>query len=166
MSRERDLFFRRTPQSKATFREAQDMLLNGVPMPWMGDWGTSHPIFVATAVGNRITDLDGNHYLDFCLGDTGAMFGHSPEATAAAVEKQVRRGITTMMPTQDALWIGRELGKRFGLPLWQVAMTATEANRYVIRICRTLTGRPKVLCMNDCPTSAPAAAWSCAPITT
>jgi glutamate-1-semialdehyde 2,1-aminomutase len=147
--RESALFEERTHKSRQLFQEAQEMLLNGVPMPWMGDWGTSHPIFVEHASGNRLTDIDGNEYIDFCLGDTGAMFGHSPEATAEAVSRQVRRGITTMMPSPDALEIGKELGKRFGLPLWQVAMTATEANRYVIRICRALTGRPKVLSMNE-----------------
>ena len=150
LAREDALFQKRTRKSKETFDKAQEMLLNGVPMPWMGDWGTSHPIFVSKASGNRVTDIDGNEYVDFCLGDTGAMFGHSPQATAEAVAKQVRQGITTMMPTEDALGIGEELGRRFGLPLWQVAMTATEANRYVIRICRTLTGRPKVLSMNEC----------------
>jgi glutamate-1-semialdehyde 2,1-aminomutase len=149
-AREDALFQTRTRKSKETFDKAQERLLNGVPMPWMGDWGTSHPIFVSKASGNRVTDVDGNEYVDFCLGDTGAMFGHSPQATAEAVAKQVRQGITTMMPTEDALGIGEELDRRFGLPLWQVAMTATEANRYVIRICRTLTGRPKVLSMNEC----------------
>jgi glutamate-1-semialdehyde 2,1-aminomutase len=148
-AREDALFARRTKTSKEAFDNAQAMLLNGVPMPWMGDWGTSHPIFVREAFGNRVIDIDGNEYIDFCLGDTGAMFGHSPEATAEMVAKQVRQGITTMMPTTDALDIGKELGRRFGLPLWQVAMTATEANRYVIRICRALTGRPKVLSMNE-----------------
>lgn len=148
--RENDLFQQRTPKSKDTFTRAQEMLLNGVPMPWMGDWGTSHPLFVEKASGNRVTDIDNNEYLDFCLGDTGAMFGHSPEPTAAAVADQVRNGITTMLPTERALWIGSELGRRFGLPFWQVAMTATEANRYVIRTCRTLTKRPKVLVMNEC----------------
>ena len=149
-AREDALFLERTPKSKATYAQAQEMLLNGVPMPWMGDWGTSYPIFLDKAAGNRLTDIDGNEYVDFCLGDTGAMFGHSPEATAEVIAQQARRGITTMLPTPDALAIGQELGKRFGLPLWQVAMTATEANRYVIRISRTLTGRPKVLCMNEC----------------
>ena len=149
-AREDELYLRRTPKSRATFASAQEMLLNGVPMPWMGDWGTSHPLFVESASGNRITDIDGNCYIDFCLGDTGAMFGHSPEPTAEAVCRQVRRGITTMLPTEDSLWIGRDLARRFGLPFWQVAMTATEANRYVIRICRTLTGRPKTLVMNEC----------------
>ena len=148
-AREDLLFEQRTGQSKQAFDSAQEVLFNGVPMPWMGDWGTPHPIFVRQATGNRVIDIDGNEYIDFCLGDTGAMFGHSPQATVEAVSKQVRQGITTMMPTTDALSIGQELSQRFGLPLWQVAMTATEANRYVIRICRALTGRPKVLSMNE-----------------
>jgi len=148
--RENALYLQRTPKSAETFARAQAMLLNGVPMPWMGDWGTSHPIYIERAAGNRVVDIDRNEYLDFCLGDTGAMFGHSPEPTAAAVAEQVRNGITTMLPSESSLWIGSELGRRFGLPFWQVAMTATEANRYVIRICRTLTGRAKVLVMNEC----------------
>lgn len=147
--RENEKFQGRTKKSKEAFEKAQKMLLNGTPTPWMGDWGTEHPIFVDKAVGNHLYDIDGNEYIDFCLGDTGAMFGHSPEPTAQTVSEQARQGITFMMPTLDSLEIGVELGKRFGLPLWQVGMTATEANRYVIRICRALTGRPKVLSMNE-----------------
>ncbi|MDR1272328.1 MAG: aminotransferase class III-fold pyridoxal phosphate-dependent enzyme [Clostridiales Family XIII bacterium] len=147
--RERDIFRTRTAKSKEIFEKAQGMLLNGTPTPWMGDWGTEYPVFLEKAVGNCLYDLDGNEYIDYCLGDTGAMFGHSPEATAEAAVKQVRRGITTMLPSTASLEIGTELGRRFGLPLWQVAMTATEANRYVFRICRALTGRPKVLSINE-----------------
>ena len=150
MRREVARYESRTPGSRAIHDRADDVLLNGVPMPWMGDWGTAYPLFVDHAAQNRITDVDGNDYIDFCLGDTGAMFGHSPSATAEAVTRQVRRGITTMLPTEDAVWVGRELAARFGLPYWQVAMTATEANRYVIRICRTLTRRPKILVFNEC----------------
>jgi glutamate-1-semialdehyde 2,1-aminomutase len=150
MKREIERFKKRTPKSAEVFLEAGDVLLNGVPMPWMSDWSSPHPIYVDTASGNCITDIDGNTYIDFCLGDTGAMFGHSPPATAAAVCVQVRKGITTMLPSEDAPWVARELGRRFGLPYWQVAMTATEANRYVIRICRTLTQRPKTLVFNEC----------------
>ena len=150
MKQECDRFILRTPKSAEVFRQAQDVLLNGVPMPWMSDWGSPHPIYVNAASGNSITDIDGNTYVDFCLGDTGAMFGHSPPATADAVTEQVGKGITTMLPSEDAPWIARELGRRFGLPYWQVAMTATEANRYVIRICRTLTKRPKTLVFNEC----------------
>jgi glutamate-1-semialdehyde 2,1-aminomutase len=148
-AREDGIFLERTPKARETFEKAQKILLNGVPMPWMGDWGTTHPIFVDKAFGNRLIDIDGNEYIDFCLGDTGAMFGHSPLPTVEAVTRQVRKGITTMMPCMDALEVGRELAERFGLPLWQFAMTATEANRYVIRICRILNGRPKVLSMNE-----------------
>jgi glutamate-1-semialdehyde 2,1-aminomutase len=150
MKREVEQFNIRTPKSAKVLRQAQDVLLNGVPMPWMSDWGSPHPIHVESASGNRITDIDGNTFIDFCLGDTGAMFGHSPPATAAAVSGQVHKGITTMLPSEDAPWVARELVKRFGLPYWQVAMTATEANRYVIRICRTLTKRPKTLVFNEC----------------
>ena len=150
MDREISLFKTRTLKSAEVFRQARDVLLNGVPMPWMSDWSSPHPIYVDAAAGNRITDIDGNTYLDFCLGDTGAMFGHSPPATADAVARQVLRGITTMLPSEDAPWVARQLGQRFGLPYWQVAMTATEANRYVIRICRALTQRPKTLIFNEC----------------
>lgn len=150
MAREEELFKSRTPKSSTIYASAQEALLNGVPMPWMSDWGTPYPIYIAAASGNRITDVDGNNLVDFCLGDTGAMFGHSPPATAAAVSEQVHKGITTMLPSEDAPRVAEELGRRFGLPCWQMAMTATEANRYVIRICRTLTKRPKILIFNEC----------------
>jgi glutamate-1-semialdehyde 2,1-aminomutase len=105
---------------------------------------------MAEARGASITDVDGHTFVDFCLGDTGAMAGHVPEATARAVERQIRRGTTGMMPTEDAAWVGRELVRRFGLDAWQFALTATDANRWVLRIARTLTGRPKVLVFNGC----------------
>ena len=150
MKRELDVYHHRTQNSNKVFNEAQDVLLNGVPMPWMGDWGTSYPLFIKSASDNRVIDVDGNSYIDFCLGDTGAMFGHSPKATVEAIIEQAGKGITTMLPSEDALWVGNELKKRFGLSQWQVAMTATEANRYVIRICRTLANRPKILVYNEC----------------
>ena len=149
-AREDTVFNERTKKSKEAFDKAHENLLNGVPMPWMGDWGTEHPIFLEKAQGNKCIDIDGNEYADFCLGDTGAMFGHSPKATAKKVAEQVEKGITTMMPTLDALEIGKELEKRFGLPTWQVAMTATEANRYTIRNARALTGRPKIMVILEC----------------
>jgi len=150
MKREGESFKKRTAKSGEVYRQAREVLLNGVPMPWMSDWGSPYPIYVEAASGNCITDIDGNSYIDFCLGDTGAMFGHSPTATAAAVSEQIRKGITTMLPSEDAPWVARELGRRFGLPCWQAAMTATEANRYAIRICRTLSKRPKTLVFNEC----------------
>lgn len=148
--RETKAFVERTKKSKEAFDKAHENLLDGVPMPWMADWGTEHPIFLEMAKDQKCWDIDGNEYIDFCLGDTGAMFGHSPDATAKTIAERGQCGITTMMPTLDSLDIGKELSKRFGLPTWQVAMTATEANRYVIRNARTLTGRPKILVMQEC----------------
>jgi glutamate-1-semialdehyde 2,1-aminomutase len=125
-------------------------MIGGVPMNWMIEWPSPFPIFVRSAKGSRITDVDGHTYVDFCLGDTGAMFGHCPEMTVWAVVKQVRRGITTMLPTEDSVWVGEELAHRFGLPYWQVAMTATDANRFALRMAREATGRRKVLVFNGC----------------
>ncbi len=111
-------------------------------------WAGAHPVYLAEASGASLVDVDGNEYADFCLGDTGAMAGHSPEATMAALRE--RAGITTMLPTEDAAWVGEELGRRFGLPLWQFSLTATDANRWLLRICRQVTGRPRVLLFNWC----------------
>ncbi len=125
-------------------------MIGGVPMNWMIEWPGPYPIFMKEARGATITDVDGHRYVDFCLGDTGAMFGHSPAATVAAAARQLRRGITTMMPSEDSLWVGQDLARRFGVPYWQVAMTATDANRFALRMARHATGRRKVLVFNGC----------------
>ena len=122
----------------------------GVPMHWMAKWPGGFPLFVAEARGSRFTDVDGHEYVDFCLGDTGAMSGHAPEATLRAVAEQAARGITTMLPTEDALGVAEELTRRFGVTRWQFALTATDANRFSIRLARHITGRPKVLVFNWC----------------
>jgi glutamate-1-semialdehyde 2,1-aminomutase len=119
-------------------------------MNWMTRWAGGFPVFAKEADGARFTDVDGRTYIDLCLGDTGAMTGHSPEPTVRAVTEQARRGITLMLPTEDAVWVGEELARRFGLPVWQFALTATDANRFVIRLARQLTGRPKILVHNWC----------------
>ena len=119
-------------------------------MPWMIRWAGGFPVFAAEAHGARFRDVDGHEYVDFCLGDTAAMTGHSPAPTVRAVAEQAARGITLMLPSEDALWVGEELTRRFGLPSWQFALTATDANRFAIRLARELTGRPKVLVFNWC----------------
>ena len=119
-------------------------------MHWMVKWAGSFPIFVDHASGAHFTDVDGNQYLDLCLGDTGAMTGHAPQATLDAIAHQAARGITYMLPTEDLLWVGRELERRFGLPYWQLALTATDANRFAIRLARQITGRSRVLVFNWC----------------
>jgi glutamate-1-semialdehyde 2,1-aminomutase len=138
------------PTSAAMAKDAQAHLLAGVPMAWMTRWPGSFPLFFDAARGARFTDVDGLDYIDFCLGDTGAMTGHALPAVAEALHAQAQRGITTMMPSVDAAWVGEELTRRFGLPVWQMAMTATDANRFVLRFARHLTGRPKVLVFDWC----------------
>jgi glutamate-1-semialdehyde 2,1-aminomutase len=150
LARELVQFENENPRSRELFERARSSLLAGVPMNWMTRWAGPYPVFVRRAEGARIWDLDGHRYADFCLGDTGSMFGHSPPVVVRAVARQLRRGITTMLPTEDSVWVGRELARRFGLPYWQLAMTATDANRFAIRIAREVTGRPKILVFNGC----------------
>ena len=133
------------PGSQQLFERGEKAMLSGVPMPWMTEWAGSFPVFAASAEGARFTDVDGNEYVDLCLGDTGAMTGHSPAPTVQAVAERAARGITLMLPTEDASWVAAELGRRFGLPRWQFALTATDANRFALRLARAITGRPKVL---------------------
>ena len=150
LAAELERFEREHPRSRELARRAAGSLLHGVPMPWMVRWAGGFPIFAADSEGARFRDVDGHEYADFCLGDTAAMTGHSPEPTVRAIEEQARRGITLMLPSEDALWVGEELTRRFGLPRWQLALTATDANRFVIRLARELTGRPKILVFNWC----------------
>src|SRR5580693_2752393 len=150
MQFEQKKFIDERPKSKALFERARKSLLGGVPMNWMAKWAGAFPPFVSEAHGAEFLDVDGHRYIDLCLGDTGAMTGHSPSATVAAVQQQVARGITLMLPSEDAVWVGEELQKRFGMPYWQFALTATDANRFSIRLARQITGRPKILVFNWC----------------
>ena len=138
------------PKSAELYALAKNSLLGGVPMNWMKKWAGAFPVFVAKAKGAHFTDVDGRDYVDLCLGDTGAMTGHSPDVVAEAIARRVREGITLMLPTEDSLWVGEELKRRFGLPFWQFALTATDANRFAIRIAREITQRPKVLVYHYC----------------
>jgi len=150
MKREQQRFIDEHPKSKALFERAGKSLLGGVPMNWMVKWAGAFPPFVHEAQGAHFTDVDGHKYIDLCLGDTGAMTGHSPAATVESIEKQARRGITLMLPSEDAVIVGEELQTRFRLPYWQFALTATDANRFSIRLARQITGRPKILVFNWC----------------
>ncbi len=150
MQREQKRFVDERPKSKALFERAGKSLLGGVPMNWMAKWAGAFPPFVREAQGAHFFDVDGHRYIDLCLGDTGAMTGHSPFATVKAIEEQAKRGITLMLPSEDSLWVGEELQKRFGLPCWQFALTATDANRFSIRLARQITERPKILVFNWC----------------
>lgn len=150
MQSEQQKFISERPKSRALFDRARKSLLGGVPMNWMVKWAGAFPPFVREAHGAEFIDVDDHRYVDLCLGDTGAMTGHSPAATVSAVQRQVARGITLMLPSEDSVWVGEELQRRFGLPFWQFALTATDANRFSIRLARQITGRPKILVFNWC----------------
>jgi glutamate-1-semialdehyde 2,1-aminomutase len=149
-SEEEQRFIDLHPRSSVLAAEAQRHLVAGVPMNWMRRWPGSFPVFVESASGARFVDVDGNEYVDLCLGDTGAMAGHGLPAVVEALSRQAPRGITTMLPGSSATEVASMLADRFGLPFWQFALTATDANRFALRLARSLTGRSKVLVMNWC----------------
>ena len=148
--KEEERFLLLHPASGELFKQGQAHMPGGVPMSWMAKWPGAYPVFVKEAKGARFSDVDGNTYIDFCLGDTGSMTGHSPDATVAAIREQVGKGITAMLPTADAAIVSAELAQRFGLPLWQFTVSATDANRHVIRYSRMITGRSKIVIIDRC----------------
>jgi glutamate-1-semialdehyde 2,1-aminomutase len=148
--REDQRFVAEHPRSAALYKRAENSLLGGVPMNWMKKWAGPFPVFVTKAKGAHFMCADGKDYVDLCLGDTGAMTGHSPEIVAEAVAHRAKEGITLMLPTEDAIFVGEDLKRRFGLPYWQFTLTATDANRFSIRIAREITQRSKILVYHYC----------------
>lgn len=147
---EAGIFRAARPKSQARVGNGIQGFYGGVPMHWMTDWPTPFPILVDRARGATLTDMDGNRLDDFCLGDTGSMFGHSPPPVARAIRRQAGRGLTYMLPSEDALGLGALLQERFGLASWQIATTATDANRFALRVARAVTGRDLILVFNGC----------------
>lgn len=137
-------------KSKALYIEARESLLQGVPLNWMVRWMGNFPISVVDAKGVHVTCADGHDYIDFCLGDTGSLVGHAPQAAAKAINDQFAKGASFMLPTADAAWNGRELQSRFGMKYWQFATSATDANRFALRLARQVTGRSKIIVFNWC----------------
>ena len=150
LQQERNLYEQRNPRSRALAGRASQHLMFGVPLHWMNDWATPFALHMAHAKGAHLTDVDGHELADFCLGDTGAMFGHSPDVVVNALCEQAARGCTAMLASEDAAVVGDALAERFGLPLWQFAMTATDANRFVLRWVRAATSRKVLLVFNGC----------------
>lgn len=150
LQRESAAFMAARPCNHAAAAGGLAGLHGGVPMHWMRDWPMPFPLLVDRAAGATLTDVDGNVLSDFCLGDTGAMFGHAPPPVVRAIQEQAARGLTTMLPSPDAAIVGGLLRERFGLPRWQVATTATDANRFALRVARAVTDRPKILVFNGC----------------
>lgn len=151
LEREHKTYIDNHSKSLALYKDAKN-LFGGVPMPWMNKWVGGFPLYMQGAKGNIITDVDGHEYIDFALGDTAAMTGHSPDASVKAIIDRMQDlgGITTMMPTEDAQWVGAELTRRFGVPLWSFTVSATDANRWAIRLARLATGKSKILVFSYC----------------
>ncbi len=149
-AREEERFLSLHPKSGELFERAKGVMPGGVPMSWMTKWPGKYPLFVERAKGAKFVDVDGNELIDLCLGDTGSMTGHSPRATVDAIKSQLDRGITAMLPTEDALVVSQELSRRFGLPLWQFTVSATDANRHAIRYSRLITNRSKIIVIDRC----------------
>ncbi|HAZ31615.1 MAG TPA: aspartate aminotransferase family protein [Dehalococcoidia bacterium] len=148
LAREEERYVRERPRSKALYEETKEYYISGVPMTWMRIWPGAFPIFVREAQGAYLTDVDGHRYLDLCLGDTGALLGHSNPQIVEPLTEQLKKGITHMLPTEDSLWVGKNLASRFGLPYWQILMTASDANRMALKMARELTGRRLTLAFN------------------
>lgn len=150
LNNEISLFREHHPECYRLYERAKGCLLDGVPMNWMVRWAGGFPLFVREAKGASFTCADGMKFLDFCLGDTGAMVGHSPEKPIREIHKQLDKGLTFMLPTEDAIWVGEELQRRFKLKYWQTTLTATDANRFALRLARHITKRPYVLVYDYC----------------
>ena len=148
--REQQRFQETHQASSIAHSSGRDSMLAGVPMIWMAKWPGGFPVYVKSASGARFIDLDDNEYTDFCLGDTGSMSGHSPRPTVLAISEQAKKGITLMLPTEQAAKNARELNSRFGLPKWQFTLSATDANRHLIRFARHVTGRQKIAVHDYC----------------
>jgi glutamate-1-semialdehyde aminotransferase len=145
-----ELFQLNHPRSRERHDKAQGPMMSGVPMSWMAKWPGGYPVYVESAKGSHFSDVDGIDYVDFCLGDTGAMVGHSPDASVAAIKRQLDKGITFMLPTEAATVAAQTLADRFGVPKWQFTLTATDANRHILRYARHVTGRSKVVVHDYC----------------
>jgi glutamate-1-semialdehyde 2,1-aminomutase len=150
LERERERFVASHPRSIDFQRRAATSMLSGVPMNWMTRWASPSPVVVTAASGAEITDIDGHTYVDLCLGDTGAMAGHGPKPVVDAVSAQLSQGVTFMLPTENAMWVAEEMTRRFGMARWQFCLTATDANRFVLRLARQITGRSKIVVHNWC----------------
>ena len=149
-AREHESFLATHRESARLAQASAAHWLNGVPMHWMRDWSTPHPLFVRRARGVELEDVDDNSYIDFCFGDTGAMFGHSPPAIVRALAEAGADGITAMLPAARVARVGEKLANLFGLPFWQVTQTATDANRAALRWARAVTGRARTLVFDGC----------------
>jgi glutamate-1-semialdehyde 2,1-aminomutase len=143
--REDAAFAAARPRGLAMWAAGRDVMPNGVPMSWLRTSYDHPPLFIESAAGSRLRDVDGHEYADFNIADMSMFTGYGPAPVVDAVARQVAAGSQYLLPTEDSVWVAGELGRRYGLPLWQFTLAATSANTEVIRVARSITGRERVL---------------------
>jgi glutamate-1-semialdehyde aminotransferase len=145
-----DLWQEKMPTSRAMQDKGRKNMLWGIFGSYQKDWETPVLPFAKSCMGGKLTDVDGNEYIDLQFGDTPSMFGHGPEnpAIKAAAESLLTTGIDPMMGTEDQAETAAELEKHFGLPVWMHALTASDSNRYLLSIARCVTGRLNIAIPN------------------
>lgn len=143
--RESARFVDQRPRSAELLARASASMPRGVPMSWMTQLFGHPPIFIERGEGAYITDVDGHRYFDTNIADTSMFCGYSPEPVVYAVAERIADGAQFLMPTEDAVWVAEELGRRWPVPKWQFTLSATLANTEAIRVARAVTGRAKLL---------------------
>lgn len=143
--RENQRFAETHPASAALRARARASMPHGYPMSWFHDLNAQGAPFAVSGAGPHFTDADGLRYLDFNLADMSLFCGFAPPAVAAAVAERTARGWQFLLPTEDAIWVAEELGRRYGRPRWQFTLAATTANVEAMRLARVATGRPIVV---------------------
>jgi glutamate-1-semialdehyde 2,1-aminomutase len=150
IARETQRYLDTHPKATAEGARLKQHWLFGAPFHWMNDWASPSAMIAEDGEGAVLTDIDDNTYDDFCLGDTPGMFGHGRPEIARAIAEQARRGATFMLPTLEAADVGALLAERFGLPFWQTTLSASDANRALIRWTRAVTGKPVIVVFDGC----------------
>lgn len=150
ITRETQRYLDTHPKAAAEAARLKQHWLFGAPFHWMNDWASPSAMIAEDGEGAVLTDIDDNTYDDFCLGDTPGMFGHGRPEIARAIAEQARRGATFMLPTAEAADVGALLAERFGLPFWQTTLSASDANRALIRWARAVTGRSVIVVFDGC----------------
>jgi glutamate-1-semialdehyde 2,1-aminomutase len=139
--REDAVFVRERPRSQELWASGRAVMPNGVPMSWLRTSYDHPPLFIESAAGSHLRDVDGHEYADFNIADMSMFTGYGPAPVVEAVSRQVARGSQYLLPTEDSIWVAGELARRYGLPMWQFTLAATSANTEVIRVSRATTGR-------------------------
>lgn len=148
IAEQEQIFLRRQPRSTDMIARASAHLAGGAT----SNWQIAQPqaVWMSHGAGSKVYDVDGTEYVDMHGGYGASIAGHAHPAIVEAVSRQVRRGTHFAQPTEDAIWVAAELGRRFGLPLWRFANSGTEATMDAVHLARSLTGRDLIVKVEGC----------------